>query len=253
MRHDTLRVFPSNVGWYAAGRLTGEWLELPLPRDVLWERVNSACAVDALHEEVFLTDWELPDWCPQDAVNQYSSIETLNALAWLEAACVTEDHAALRAAAGYDRCDALDLGDLLTEEDAIPFFAYDNPGFPEATWQGLSREERLGYTMAAGTLLGWLEDHGLDDYFDFEAYGRSESYDYYLADEGYLCLNEDYQPHNLCTYDELHAVARWIEDGTELVALPEWHDFPGLDPERARDIARENAAAIVPTKGVPEL
>lgn len=177
-----ISIFATNLGRYNEGYLVGDWIDLPMDHDELWDTVNRVCKVDPLHEEVFITDYET-DSGLDIRIHEYESIDAVNALA---AAIETLDPwqvDAVNAWTEYDNpSDPMGLASVCMDADHIPFHGYDAP----SNWT--SNEEKLGYTMVAMDyeLQRVLEGHNLESYFDYEAYGRDCAYDYTLTDEGYL-------------------------------------------------------------------
>lgn len=167
-----LRVFIENMGAYNEGRLVGEWVTLPITEDELkevLERIGCYYVDDegnehnTNYEEYFFTDYECNidiDWSDYE----YSSIDDLNELAenmenW--------DADMLEAAADVWGFDSV-VGD-----DPDNYILYS----------GVYTHSELGeYYALEIQCIDFGGNSVLENYFDFEAYGRDISFE---ADGGF--------------------------------------------------------------------
>ena len=82
----------------------------------------------------------------------------------------------------------------------------------------MSAEERLGYYLAEESgLYSRLDDLGVIDYFDFEAYGDACSYDLFMCDDGYIY--DDMPDMDMYTPEEIDEISHeWDERHTTKAA-----------------------------------
>ena len=182
----TTAIWPGNYGRYAAGYLTGAWIDLPMNTADLWTTINKVCQVTPTCEEVgiFDTDFDFDGY----QISEYDNIDSVNALA---AAIHNADDYQLAAATAYMslQCDlgALAAANIIMNADDIAYYPY-----ADGT-EMMSDDERLGYTlMEDSEALRQLEALGLDWYFDYEKYGRDArlSGDVDAFEDGYMIYSD---------------------------------------------------------------
>jgi antirestriction protein len=158
-----MKIYLTNLSQYNAGKLIGEWVELPCTEVELQDAISRVLCLD---EEYFITDF---DGIPFD-VNEYDNPYRLNEK--LEQYEALDDHERLCFAfllsEGYDWQYAMDH-----HEDVI-----------------LYAEERLedvAYSLVEDGCFGSIGD-GLSHYIDYAAIARDLSYDGYVErSEGVFC------------------------------------------------------------------
>lgn len=169
-----IKIFITNLGKYNEGLLVGEWLGLPATDEEITatlERIGISDKPDEYgryYEEYFITDYESD--IDGLKIGEYDNIEELNEIAEkIEDA----DPEALEAAYCY-ACNLEEAIDIL--DDVIYITT------PSA-WE--SDEEAVGYYYAKEC--GCLNiPEEIENYFDFEAYGRDIMINgsFYTAESG---------------------------------------------------------------------
>lgn len=114
-------------------------------------------------------------------VSEYDNIYNLNLLAK-----ISENVKNMEAVQAYvdsqGEMSLEELANLMEQEDGIAYYSFgDDNSF-------MSSEEKMGYEMAEATgLLNTLREMKIEDFFDFESYGKSwENGDITILDDGYI-------------------------------------------------------------------
>ena len=187
-----LNVWIGNLGKYNEGELVGEWLELPVSKKELdtflrekvglqltQEEVERSLAENGVcYEEYMINDYEtdLPI-----QISEYENLDNLNLLATI-AENVNDMDAINAYVDSQGKMTIEELANLMEQEDNIAYYRFSNDNL------FMSSEEKMGYEMAEITgLLYTLQKMQIEDFFDFEGYGRSwENGDITILDEGYI-------------------------------------------------------------------
>ena len=187
-----LNVWIGNLGKYNEGELVGEWLELPVSKKELdtflrekvglqltQDEVEKALAENGVcYEEYMINDYEtdLPI-----QISEYENLDNLNLLATI-AENVNDMDAINAYVDSQGEMTIEELANLMEQEDNIAYYRFSNDNL------FMSSEEKMGYEMAEITgLLATLQKMQIEDFFDFEGYGRSwENGDITILDEGYI-------------------------------------------------------------------
>ena len=187
-----LNVWIGNLGKYNEGELVGEWLELPVSKKELdtflrekvglqltQEEVERSLAENGVcYEEYMINDYEtdLPI-----QISEYENLDNLNLLATI-AENVNDMDAINAYVDSQGKMTIEELANLMEQEDNIAYYRFSNDNL------FMSSEEKMGYEMAEITgLLDTLQKMQIEDFFDFEGYGRSwENGDITILDEGYI-------------------------------------------------------------------
>ena len=153
-----LNIFITNLGKYTEGTLQGEWVNLPATETEL-EAVYERIGINEEYEEMFITDYETD--IDGLSVGEYDSISDLNELAetWESMEEYEREIVEAMISEGYDLEEALEKKDNCM----IYYDCYD--------MEDVARE----YVEETGLLHNVPEI--LQNYFDFEAYGRDMSYE----------------------------------------------------------------------------
>lgn len=187
-----LNVWIGNLGKYNEGELVGEWLKLPVSKQELdaflkekvglqltQAEVDKALEEDGVcYEEYMINDYEtdLPI-----KISEYENLDNLNLLATI-AENVNDMDAINAYVDSQGEMTLEELANLMEQEDDIAYFKFsnDNPS--------MSSDEKMGYEMAEATgLLDTLRKMQIEDFFDFEGYGRSwENGNITILDNGYI-------------------------------------------------------------------
>ena len=173
-----LKVWIGNLGKYNEGELVGEWLELPVSKKELntflrekvglqltQEEVEKSLAETGnCYEEYMINDYEtdLPI-----KISEYENLDNLNLLA-----TISENVSDMEAVNAYVESQAEmtveELANLMEQADDIAYYKFSD------TESFVSSETKMGFEMAEVTgLMDTLRELKIDDFFDFEAYGRS--------------------------------------------------------------------------------
>ena len=173
-----LNVWIGNLGKYNEGELVGEWLELPVSKKELdtflrekvglqltQEEVERSLAENGVcYEEYMINDYEtdLPI-----QISEYENLDNLNLLATI-AENVNDMDAINAYVESQGEMTIEELANLMEQEDNIAYYRFSNDNL------FMSSEEKMGYEMAEITgLLATLQKMQIEDFFDFEGYGRS--------------------------------------------------------------------------------
>ena len=173
-----LNVWIGNLGKYNEGELVGEWLELPVSKKELdtflrekvglqltQEEVERSLAENGVcYEEYMINDYEtdLPI-----QISEYENLDNLNLLATI-AENVNDMEAINAYVDSQGEMTIEELANLMEQEDNIAYYRFSNDNL------FMSSEEKMGYEMAEITgLLATLQKMQIEDFFDFEGYGRS--------------------------------------------------------------------------------
>ena len=173
-----LNVWIGNLGKYNEGELVGEWLELPVSKKELdtflrekvglqltQEEVERSLAENGVcYEEYMINDYEtdLPI-----QISEYENLDNLNLLATI-AENVNDMDAINAYVDSQGEMTIEELANLMEQEDNIAYYRFSNDNL------FMSSEEKMGYEMAEITgLLATLQKMQIEDFFDFEGYGRS--------------------------------------------------------------------------------
>lgn len=185
-----------NYGYYAEGELRDAWIDLPASPERIAAFLRNNGLQDAEHEEIYISDYECPEWA-RSAVENAHSLAQLDALARL---CEAAKEWELDALQGAFDCGAdwpatvLELCNLVLQADEIPFndFGGQTPG---------------EYFAGAFCVIDELERAvgDLACYFDFEAYGRDCLIDYLSTDYGYL--SDDMPEFDAYDWEDIYELA----------------------------------------------
>lgn len=190
-----ISIYLTNLGKYNEGELVGEWVDLPVSDEELaqvLQRIGISDKPDAngnYYEEYFITDYESD--IPGLYIGEYDNLNSLNDLA--------------EAVEGLDNWDlkkfenAMDAGfislDDIVDFDPSRYILYEN----------VQTTQDLGIAMVED-LYGDLTNmprSELENYFDFEAYGRDYTFDFLASDA--LNVDED-DPEEVARICEMYGV-----------------------------------------------
>lgn len=187
-----LNVWIGNLGKYNEGELVGDWLKLPVSKSELdnflrekvglqitQEEVENSLAKNGLcYEEYMINDYEtdLPI-----RLSEYENIYNLNLLAKI-AENVSDMETINAYVDSQGEMTLEELANLMEQENDIAYYKFLNDN------SFMSSEEKMGYEMAEVTgLIDTLQKMQIEDFFDFEGYGRSwENGDITILDDGYI-------------------------------------------------------------------
>lgn len=167
-----MKIWLCNLGKYNEGNLVGQWIDLPVDD---FRPILDNIGINEEYEEYFIADWE----CDFYKVHEYDNIYLLNYLAKLSEKLDEGEIAELKLAASeMSVTDIYEMINLILQLDNLNFIwlpgegdAYTELGEMFAEIDGLSNK---------------LEELGVIDYFDFEKYGKSLSWDYAFGDDNVI-------------------------------------------------------------------
>lgn len=181
------RIFAQNLGYYNEGSIVGGWIDLPQSPEKIDEYLKDVVKVDNEHEEYEIADVdEMP--FPYSSI-QWSDLHKLNDLAIIYSTLTEDRKDAIHAHLEMDGEEYYAIEELINicmQADDIEYYPYNFEGLENN--QRCSENLKLGYTMAETTGLYYeLQKMRILDYFDFEKYGESYTYDNYVTfSKGYL-------------------------------------------------------------------
>lgn len=231
-----INVFVTNLGRYNEGDLVGEWLTLPATEADIQATFDTIGLNDE-YEEYFLTDWE----CEFEGItiSEYSNLHHLNKLAEKLENCDQLDVVeALMDVWGYELKEAMD------EVDNCSFIYLEKNTF-------MSDEENLAYSLVDS--IGDLEctlGEKIENYFDFEKFGRELSWDLDSILEDWDL--EEKEKERFLNMDEEELGEWWINDiigGVEQLGKEtkeqyfDYHSF-GRDLMMDYSISEKNMIAV---------
>lgn len=163
-----INVYLTNLGKYNEGELVGEWVELPVSDEELqavFNRIGISDTPDPVtgqvYEEYFITDYESD--IPGLSIGEYDNINTLNELAENIESFSDYDLTIFKNACEAGFCNIEDIEDF----DSSRYLFYD----------GVDTYQELGeYMVDEFGGLSLLNPDTLADNFNFEAFGRDESF-----------------------------------------------------------------------------
>lgn len=157
--------FITNLGKYNEGELVGEWIDFPISDeelDAVYKRIGigSTDEFGSPYEEVFFTDWELPEGMSWEIFGEYPDIQEVNEIAeFLDNAGVDEKIVS----AIFEYTSDLDEARNILESGNYMIY-----------W-GAEDARSLGEVAVNEIDNGveYLDRSTLEEYFDYEAYGRN--------------------------------------------------------------------------------
>lgn len=195
---DKDQIWIGNYAHYNAGRLVGDWLELPADPADLNGWLKEHAGVDMFHEEVGIFDTDLGGNLGLLGVKigEYDDIENINLLAQVVKESGLEKDQLERVGAWLKesvevREDPMKVANAVLQADEVPCYFYSNEPY-YLNWD--SKEKCYGYHLVDD--LGGLQNIDIEDKqacFDYEAFGRDCRLDGSLVfdENGVLSSTED--------------------------------------------------------------
>lgn len=180
-------IFAQNLAYYNEGSIEGGWLDLPQSPEVIDKYLKEVVKVDDEHEEYEIADVENIHHFSYSSI-QWSNIKDINNLAIIYSSLNEFEREAVEAYLESESADDLGIDELINiclQVDEINYYQYNFEGIEYS--KDCSPDVKMGYTMAEEIGLYYeLEKLGAVNYFDFEKYGESYSYNHQLFENGYL-------------------------------------------------------------------
>ena len=177
-----ISVYLTNLGKYNEGDLVGEWLQLPCKNSEI-QACLDRIGINDEYEEYFITDYEINfDY----KLGEYENIYMLNTLAKITDSFDSDKIAELNL--GIDvfcsmHPDVVEVMNVALQLDDVGFIHLSGYG---------DMYTKMGIEFAyIDGLLKTLEELGVDQYFDFNAYGENIAEYYSLGDDVILHTNEE--------------------------------------------------------------
>jgi len=175
-----IEAYVTNLGKYNEGVLAGEWLKLPADTEDVQNLLKRIGVDGRRYEETFITDYETEIDGLYDHLSEYASVDELNYLASLLDEMNEGEREKFEAALAYGDYTG-SLKDLINLSQNLDCYEY---------YPGVSDEDDLGRYLIDE--LGSLEvPEYLENYFDYEAYGRDVSLEDggTFTNDGYVVSN----------------------------------------------------------------
>lgn len=154
-----IRIYVSNLAQYNNGRLIGQWVDLPMSEDDLWDVIKEILGND---EEFFITDYEAPF-----KIEEYDSLTELNALA---ATLETMDEDDVKKAVFLVNEQGYDFKEALARVNEVDYY-------PDMTLKDLAEQ------FIDEGLYGEIPD-SIASYIDIDAIASDLRFDYTETPEG---------------------------------------------------------------------
>lgn len=171
----SMEIFLTNLGKYVEGYLVGQWVKLPVPEDKL-NNILKQIGINDEYEEFFITDYETSFSGLRDVLGEYENIETLNELAEMLEALSSDDEDKLNAILEVESCrNVTDIKELIERLDEFDLIT------------DIDDDDDLGrYLIDDCGVLSIPEP--LQNYIDYEAYGRDVRLEQNITYTSYGCL-----------------------------------------------------------------
>ena len=156
-----MEIFLTNLGKYNEGELVGKWISLPISSEELAEVLLEIGIDGAEYEEYFITDYEAPF-----KVEEYDNLERLNEIAE-DLETFTETQLKLLSVIEGEFSDIETAIDKVKDGEILYY-------------EDISNEEDLGQVIADY----WEIPEHLASYIDYEAIGRSATYEGWTIADG---------------------------------------------------------------------
>ena len=163
--HDCpFEAFITNLGKYNEGYLVGEWVKFPCTNEEL-ENVFKRIGINEYYEEFFITDYDCYVDNLYNHLGEYESIETLNELSQMIEDLDIYDFERFQAVLEIECVNSLeDIKELIENIDNYNLYA------------DITNSYDLGYYYAIELDCLNIPSH-LENYIDFDSYGRDLSFE----------------------------------------------------------------------------
>lgn len=184
---DVLRGALTNLGKYNEGGLDYVWVSFPCDEDDFQEYLKQIGIGEdrgdgSVYEEWFFSDWDTDySWLNLDGLGEYMSLDEVNEYADALESIVDDDkEEEFKAAMEYS-------GDF---HDAVDLVETDSVGKISDESMSNRMDEAIGYYYVDS--MGFNDMSNVENYFDYEAYGRDIRLEYYPMDDGDPETAEEY-------------------------------------------------------------
>lgn len=184
---DVLRGALTNLGKYNEGDLDYVWVPFPCDKDDFQEYLKQIGIGEdhgdgSVYEEYFFSDWDTDyDWVDLSNLGENEDFDDVNEYAGsLESIVDDNKEEEFKAAMEYS-------GDF---HDAVDLIANDSVVKISDEIQSSRMDEAIGYYYVDS--IGFSGLSNVENYFDYEAYGRDIRIEYYPMDDGDPETAEEY-------------------------------------------------------------
>lgn len=184
---DVLRGALTNLGKYNEGGLDYVWVSFPCDEDDFQEYLKQIGIGEdrgdgSVYEEWFFSDWDTDySWLNLDGLGEYMSLDEVNEYADALESIVDDDkEEEFKAAMEYS-------GDF---HDAVDLVETDSVGKISDESMSNRMDEAIGAYYVDS--IGFNDMSNIEEYFDYEAYGRDIRLEYYPMDDGDPETAEEY-------------------------------------------------------------
>lgn len=198
-----IEAYVTNLGRYVEGRLDGEYLKLPATTEELQALLKRIHVDGVRYEETFITDYET-DLAGMQNLGEYESIDELNYLAALINDLEEWELEKFEAAAVYGDSSG-SVKDLINLAQNLDCYDY----FP-----GVSDNDDLGRYLIEELECEEIPER-LENYIDYEAYGRD-----YSINEGGEFVDGGYVVRGYGSFTEYYSGRDDIPDEYRVFAYP---------------------------------
>ena len=179
------RVFLTNLGRYNEGYLVGEWVDLPIGNDEYTE-VCKRIGIDAMHEEMFVTDYDCDDSRICGLFSYLGEFENVSLLNWLAGELSALASWQIDVYAG-----ALALGDHTGDVYGLIALAQGLDSY--MLLGGVNDDDDLGRYYVDECCVDLQSMGPLANYIDYDSYGRDVRFEEggVYTDAGYIVCIDD--------------------------------------------------------------
>ena len=161
-----MKIALTNLGKYNEGRLVYTWLDLPFTEEE-FENAKSKIGINERYEEYFISDTEVEKGEYPGKIGEYTDLDDLNENVKKYESYSESDKQVIRALCNTIGCDVDEAMDMVN--DGKISYVYTD-GYESLS----SEEEKAAYAYIDQVYgsVSLLDRKTLEEYFDFESYGR---------------------------------------------------------------------------------
>lgn len=176
-----IEVYVENLRSYTAGKDRGQWITLGIDEKELQQILTKQVGLTENYPDMAIFDYNA-----DFKISEYENIYDLNQLAVQLKQMPEHDYIkVMEYCQSRDILTALEMSNVCQQIDEIPY-----QHFPDWIDKNIvDPEEKLGYALFENNseLATTMRQMGMEDYFDYKAYGRDESINTYeLCDHGFI-------------------------------------------------------------------
>lgn len=175
-----IKVALTNLGQYSEGILNYTWLNLPATDEEIKNALLSISVDGVEYEEYFITDYESE--VSGLEISEYANLDELNELA--EKLTELEEYE-IDLVGAVMRTHGTSIKKALEKYEDFSYVCLDIE-------TAMSDDENLAYSYIDSVYgdISYLDRNTLEEYFDFESYGRDLSFDYEIDKESMIAISK---------------------------------------------------------------